>query len=235
MATILVVDNELDILNLLRYNLEREQYRALTTDNGAEGLSIARQHSPDAIVLDIRMPGVDGYTVLKELRADPRTKMIPVLVLSAMSSLDDRLFGFCQGVDDYVGKPFHPQEILLRLGAILRRASSAKNYIRVGAFFLDHSTFRCFLLGKPLDLTATEYKILNCLLESAGRTLERTKLVDYVWGMQEENASRSLDTHIKRLREKLGLYRNSIKTVRSKGYRFMEPTGRKAVVEGDPK
>ncbi len=222
MHTVLVVDDESDILELVTFNLERNQFKVLTADNGLSAVSMAKEHLPDIIVLDLMLPGLDGFGVYKELRADPRTASIPVLMLTAKGEVNDRIAGLELGADDYVTKPFSPRELMLRVRALLKRTRkvTVDASLKAGDFLLERNALKLYLAGQPVDLTATEFKLLRILIEGAGETLERDVLLRDVWGYSDTMLTRTLDTHIKRLREKLGKYANCIVTVRSVGYQF---------------
>ena len=222
MHTVLVVDDESDILELVTFNLERNQFKVLTADNGLSAVSMAKEHLPDIVVLDLMLPGLDGFGVYKELRADPRTASIPVLMLTAKGEVNDRIAGLELGAEDYVTKPFSPRELMLRVRALLKRTRkvTVDASLKAGVFLLERNALKLYLAGQPVDLTATEFKLLRILIEAAGETLERDVLLRDVWGYSDTMLTRTLDTHIKRLREKLGKYANCIVTVRSVGYQF---------------
>ncbi len=222
MHTVLVVDDETDILELVAFNLERQQFHVLTADNGISAVQIAREKLPDMIVLDLMLPGMDGFSVYKELRADPRTSSIPVLMLTAKGEVNDRIAGLELGADDYVTKPFSPKELLLRVKALLKRTRkvTVDASLKAGDFLLERNTLKLFLAGQPVDLTATEFKLLRLLVEAAGEVQERDALLREVWGYSDTMLTRTLDTHIKRLREKLGKHAECIQTSRGVGYRF---------------
>jgi len=222
MHTVLVVDDETDILELVTFNLERQQFNVLTADNGISAVQIAKEKLPDMIVLDLMLPGMDGFSVYKELRADPRTSGIPVLMLTAKGEVNDRIAGLELGADDYVTKPFSPRELMLRVRALLKRTRkvTVDASLRIGDFLLERNTLKLFLAGQPVDLTATEFKLLRLLAEANGEVQERDALLREVWGYSDTMLTRTLDTHIKRLREKLGKFADCIQTVRGVGYRF---------------
>lgn len=222
MHTVLVVDDETDILELVAFNLERQQFKVLTADNGISAVQIAKEKLPDMIVLDLMLPGMDGFSVYKELRNDPRTSSIPVLMLTAKGEVNDRIAGLELGADDYVTKPFSPKELMLRVRALLKRTRkvTVDASLKVGHFLLERNTLKLFLAGQPVDLTATEFKLLRLLVEAHGEVQERDVLLREVWGYSDTMLTRTLDTHIKRLREKLGKYSDCIQTSRGVGYRF---------------
>lgn len=227
MPTILIIDDEEDILDLLTFNLERAEHEVLRAADGNTGIKIAKERMPDLVVLDLMLPGRDGYQVFKELQADARTKHIPVLMLTAKAEVSDRIIGLKLGADDYVTKPFSPRELVLRVQALLRRVKKvpAGTKLTAGPFFLDKSSFKCYVAGQQMDLTTTEFKLLSILLESEGKTVERGVLLRDVWGYTDLVHTRTLDTHVKRLREKLGDYAKYVTTVRGTGYRLtLNPT-----------
>ena len=227
MHTGLVVDDETDILELVAFNLERQQYKVLTAGDGISAVKIAREKIPDLIVLDVMLPGLDGFGVYRELRADPRTGGIPVLMLTAKGEINDRIAGLELGADDYVTKPFSPRELLLRVKALLKRTRkvTVDASLKSGDFLLERNTLKLFLAGQPVDLTATEFKLLRLLVEANGEVQERDALLREVWGYSDTMLTRTLDTHVKRLREKLGRHAECIQTVRGVGYRFVPDPG----------
>jgi two-component system phosphate regulon response regulator PhoB len=222
MHTVLVVDDETDILEMVALNLERQQFTVLTADNGITAVQVAREKLPDLIVLDLMLPGMDGFSVFKELRADPRTASIPVLMLTAKGDVNDRIAGLELGADDYITKPFSPRELLLRIRAVLKRSRkvTVDASLRAGDFLFDRNSLKLFISGQPVDLTATEFKLLRLLAERAGQAQERDTLLREVWGYSDTMLTRTLDTHIKRVREKLGKHADCIQTVRGTGYLF---------------
>lgn len=223
MHTILVVDDETDILDLVTFNLKRQDFTVLSAENGVAAVRIAKEKIPDLIVLDLMLPGKDGFTVYKELRADARTRGIPVIMLTAKGELNDRIAGLELGADDYVTKPFSPKELVLRVKALLKRTRkvTVDATLKAGPFHLERNSLKLFLAGEPVDLTATEFKLLRLLVEANGEVQERDALLREVWGYSDTTLTRTLDTHVKRLREKLGKYADAIQTVRGVGYHFV--------------
>jgi two-component system, OmpR family, phosphate regulon response regulator PhoB len=224
MHTVLIVDDEADITELISFNLQRQGLKPVIARDGINAVQVAREKQPDLVVLDLMLPGKDGFQVYKELRADARTNQIPVLMLTARGELDDKIAGLELGADDYVTKPFSPKELTLRVQALLKRTKRvvADSSLRAGSFLLERNTLKLFLAGQSVDLTATEFKLLRILIEAQGQPLGREELLRDVWGYQTDSVlTRTLDTHVKRLREKLGNYANCIETVRSVGYRFV--------------
>ncbi len=225
MPTILIVDDEEDIRELIAVNLLREEdYKLLEAVNGLEALHLAKTRRPDVIILDLMLPEMDGLTVFRNLREDPRTKSTPVIMLTARGRLEEKITGLELGADDYLAKPFSPKELMLRVRNLLRRTNPNQggSVIESGPFSLDKNALKLHLEGEAIDLTATEFKLLLCMIESPGITQERGDLLKKVWGYSDLIQTRTLDTHIKRLREKLGNHGNSIETVRGVGYRFFE-------------
>ncbi len=226
MPTILIVDDEEDIRELIAVNLLREEkYQLLEAADGLEAYKIAKKERPDIIILDLMLPEMDGLSVYAKLRENPRTAVIPVIMLTARGRLEEKIEGLELGADDYLTKPFSPKELILRVRNLLRRSNpnQASSVIESGPFSLDKNALKLHLEGEDIELTATEFKLLLCLIESPGVTQERGDLLKKVWGYSDMIQTRTLDTHIKRLREKLGSHGNSIETVRGVGYRFSEP------------
>jgi len=222
---ILVVDDEPDLLELVRFNLDRAGYRVETAASGEEALASLRRSIPDLLVLDLMLPDLSGEEVCRRLRADPRLASLPVIMLTAKSEEVDRVVGFELGADDYVTKPFSPRELVLRVNALLRRsyeAAASPSPLERGPLRLDPERHRCAVQGEEVDLTAKEFQLLEVLMRRPGRVMTREKLLDEVWGSDIAVTSRTIDTHLKRLREKLGVAAELIQTVRGLGYRFAE-------------
>jgi DNA-binding response OmpR family regulator len=220
---ILVVDDEADVVDLVRYHLNRAGFDVDVASSGMAALSAARQRRPDAIVLDIMLPQMSGTEVLQKLRREIDTAKIPVLMLTAKGLLSDRIAGLELGVDDYITKPFSPRELVLRIQNLLRRIRDTQTSatLEVDGFCLNKSNFEITVQGKRLDLTTTEFKLLTTLVERRGRTLSRETLLQDVWGYENAIDTRTVDTHVRRLREKLGKAASRIVTVRGEGYRFL--------------
>ena len=224
MHTVLVVDDEADILDLIAFNLQRQGLKVLTARDGLSAVFLAKEHQPDLIVLDLMLPGRDGFGVFKDLRGDTRTSQIPVIMLTARGELDDRITGLELGADDYVTKPFSPKELVLRVQALLKRTKKivADSVLRQGSFRLERITLKLYLDGQPVDRTATEFKLLRLLIEAREQPQTRDELLREVWGYQTDTVlTRTLDTHVKRLREKLGKFASCVETIRGVGYRFV--------------
>jgi len=220
--TLLVIEDEFDVVDLLRYNLNRAGFTVLIAKNGQEGLKTAKDRRPDAIVLDLMLPKMSGQEVCKALKKDQDTAQIPIIMLTAKGQPEERVAGLEIGADDYVTKPFSPRELILRIQGVLRRLRSAirTDEIAVDEFHVDKGSFEIRLEGKRLDLTTTEFKLLTLLIERRGRTQSRENLLYDVWGYQNAIDTRTVDTHMRRLREKLGQHANRLETVRGEGYRF---------------
>jgi len=223
MPTILIVDDEEDIRELIAVNLLREEtYEIVEAGGGLEALKLAKKLRPDLIVLDLMLPEMDGVEVYRNLRTDTRTQRIPVIMLTARGRLEEKLAGLELGADDYLPKPFSPKELALRIRNLLRRSNPnvGGSVIEAGPFSLDKNALKLHLDGREIDLTSTEFKLLLSLIESPGVTQERGDLLKKVWGYNDLIQTRTLDTHIKRLREKLEIHEDRIETVRGVGYRF---------------
>jgi len=223
--TILVIEDEEDVADLVRYHLRKAKYRVLLAADGAEGAQLAASEKPDAIVLDIMLPKLNGFEVTKRLRADERTAGIPLLILSAKGETENRIKGLELGADDYLPKPFSPKELLLRLQALLRRkaAPAVGENVDAGPFSLDRNSLKVTLDGDRIDLTSTEFKLLSLLIGKAGTIQSREDLLTEVWGYRNTVDTRTVDTHMRRLREKLGDHSSCLETVRGEGYRFLPP------------
>ncbi|MDA1081579.1 MAG: response regulator transcription factor [Gemmatimonadetes bacterium] len=220
---VLVVDDEPDIVALVVYHLARAGYRVASAATGPEALEIARRERPTLVVLDLMLPGMSGFDVLREIRADAGTREIAVLMLTARKDEPDRIKGLSLGADDYLTKPFSPQELVLRVQAILRRVTSggaASDVLQVGPITIDRAAHTVSVDGESLDLTATEYKLLITLAERRGRVQDRARLLETVWGAAPDIQTRTVDMHVQRLRTKLGTAGDMIETVRGFGYRI---------------
>ncbi len=227
MKKILVIEDEKDLSELLVFNLEKEGFRMLCAYDGVSGLEKAQREEPDLIVLDLMLPGLMGTEVCKELRKEPRTARIPVLMLTAKGEEIDRVVGFEVGADDYIVKPFSMRELLLRIRAIIRRcegqtAPLSGKLLTIGDITIEIERHRVLSAGEEVDLTSTEYKLLLYLVERPGRVLSRELLLQNVWSYNNMGDTRTVDTHITRLRGKLGAAGDLIKTVRGFGYKIEE-------------
>lgn len=223
---ILVVDDEPDIVETLVFNLEQAGYSVLTACNGASAISTANGHTtPALIILDLMLPDISGLDVCRQLKHSPRTQNIPVIMLTARGHEVDRVMGLELGADDYVIKPFSPRELLLRIRAVLRRSTVSDTsagerlfgYLRV-----DTEAHRVWIKDVEVSLTALELRLLDTLLSRKGRVQSRETLLEEVWNMPAELTTRTVDTHVKRLRQKLLSAGEYIQTVRGVGYRFVD-------------
>jgi len=224
METILVVDDEKDILELVGYNLEQEGYSIFKAADGSSALKLAKKKHPHLIILDLMLPKLSGIEVCKILKKDEGTSEIPIIMLTARTEEIDRVLGFELGADDYVTKPFSPRELVLRVKAVLNRSKEKKTGgpITVGPLILDTPKHQVWVDDNQLILTPTEFKLLLTLVEHRGKVLSRDVLLDTVWGYDYTGFNRTVDTHVRRLRAKLGKMGDSIETVRGLGYRFKE-------------
>jgi len=227
---ILVVDDEPDITALVAYHLVKSGYRVSTAASGIEAIRSAREERPDVVVLDLMLPGMSGYDVLAELRERAETRDIGVIMLTARREEVDRVKGLELGADDYLTKPFSPQELALRIGALLRRLEApavqeAGSALTAGPIAIDRSAHRAYLAGEEMNLTATEYRLLEILVERRGRVQTRAQLLESVWEAQPDIQTRTVDMHVQRLRAKLGESAFLIETVRGFGYRFRAASG----------
>jgi two-component system alkaline phosphatase synthesis response regulator PhoP len=223
--TILVIDDEPELVKLLDYNLSKAGYLVLSARDGEAGLAAARKHAPDAIILDVMMPGLDGWEVCKRLRQDPSTSALPLLMLTAKADEGDRVLGLELGADDYVTKPFGVRELLARVKALLRRsevASSSPEVLKTGKIVIDSSRRTVTASGKPVALTATEFNLLKSLAEKEGRVISREDLLSLARGDDVAVMDRTVDVHVAALRKKLGKQGEMIETVRGVGYRMKE-------------
>lgn len=223
--TVLVIDDEPEMLRLLDYNLTRAGYAVLTARDGESGLAAARRHSPDLIILDVMMPGMDGLEVCKRLRQEPATASRPVLMLTAKAEEPDRVLGLELGADDYVAKPFGMRELLARVKALLRRAEGSPEggeVLKVGRLLIDSGRRLVTAAGKPVALTATEFNLLRALAERRGRVMSREDLISAARGEDAAVVDRTVDVHVAALRRKLGRFGEAIETVRGVGYRLRE-------------
>ncbi|MDP4624953.1 MAG: response regulator transcription factor [Akkermansiaceae bacterium] len=225
MQRVLIVEDEVDIADLVMFNLQRAGYEVLKAHDGIRGTEMAIAERPDLIVLDLMLPGRDGYSVFREVRRDARSSHIPIIMLTARAQTEDRIQGLEAGADDYLSKPFSPKELVLRVNAILKRSEAPPGAVEFeyGPFRFDKNAVRFYLEKEPVDLTSTEFKLLLYLCERAEKTQDRNDLLRTVWGYSDEVHSRTLDTHMKRLRQKLGSHGAWVETVRGIGYRAAPP------------
>ena len=226
-AKILIVEDERDIVELLRYNLRQENFKVDTVRNGADALQRAVDKPPDLILLDLMLPEVDGLIVCRLLKNDPRTKNIPIVMLTAKDEESDRVAGLELGADDYITKPFSPREVVLRINAVLRRLNASnqpeeENQIETHGVVIDLDRHQVLTEDGAIDLTATEFKLITLFARSPGRVFSRNILMDAIWGQEYYGIDRTIDTHVSRLRHKLGNLGTQIETVYGVGYRLKE-------------
>jgi two-component system phosphate regulon response regulator PhoB len=222
---ILVVDDEPDTVELIEFNLKAAGFLVSSATDGNAAIRKARTDPPQLVILDLMLPEVDGLEVCKILRRDPATSAIPIIMLTAKSAEIDRVLGLELGADDYVTKPFSPRELVLRVKALLRRGQTQErtpDIIRAGILCIDIPRHLVTVHGNPVELTATEFKLLTVLAHRRGRVQTREKLLQDVWEYDNLIDTRTVDTHMRRLREKLGLASSYLDTVRGVGYRFLE-------------
>lgn len=226
MYTILVVEDDEDIAELIAFNLRRNKFDVELAHDGIQGLAKAKEIKPDLVVLDVMMPGLDGFRVFKELRKCNHTRAIPIIMLTARGQTEDRIQGLEMGAEDYMTKPFSPKELVLRIENLLRRSAPkvSGNDVVCGPFRFVKNSLQFFLDGQQLDLTSTEFKLLLYLCERQNVAQDRYMLLMDVMGYSGEVHSRTLDTHMKRLRKKLGLHAGIVETVRGVGYQVKLPS-----------
>jgi two-component system phosphate regulon response regulator PhoB len=224
------VDDERDLLSLVDFNLRAAGFETLLATTGEQALATLRRRVPDLVLLDVMLPDLSGTEVCRQIKADPRTRHVPVVMLTARGDELDRVVGFELGADDYVTKPFSVRELVLRVRALLRRAGPGRPEERprevVGPIRVDAEAHRCFVDGAEIQLTALEFKLLTTFMARLGRVQSREQLLQDVWEMSSEVETRTVDTHVKRLREKLGSGRDLLETVRGVGYRLVAPQER---------
>lgn len=220
--TVMVVDDERDIVELVRYNLAQAGFRVVCAGDGRQALDLARREKPDLIVLDLMLPILPGTEVARLLKQDEATRHIPILMLTARGEELDRVVGFELGADDYVVKPFSPRELVLRVQAILRREGQEEGErpLVYEPLVIDLESHSVRVGGTEVDLTTTEFKLLHRMARRPGRAFSRDQLLSDVWGYGGDVETRTVDTHVKRLRAKLGTLGEWIQTVRGVGYRF---------------
>ncbi|MGH7944129.1 MAG: response regulator transcription factor [Opitutaceae bacterium] len=220
---ILIVDDEPEALDILGFKLKESGFNPLFAKDGAQALQLARDAHPSLIVLDLMLPEIDGLEVCKILRRDPGTAGIPILMLTARAAEMDRVLGLELGADDYVTKPFSPRELVLRIKKLLARVKASEEpveQVRIGELMLNVPRHEVMIAGRPVELTATEFKLLEVLVRRRGRVQTRDRLLQDVWGYENPIDSRTIDTHMRRLREKVGAVAVHLETIRGVGYRF---------------
>jgi len=221
---ILVVEDEKDVREMIRLNLKAAGFDVVEAGNGAEALALAKNDPPKVIILDLMMPEMSGVEVCRALRRNPATSRIPILMLTAKSTEEDKVVGFEVGADDYVTKPFSPRELVLRVRAVARRqpdqGAAKAAPLKAGTIQLDRGNMIAMIGAKKLTLTSTEFRLLELLLRRAGSIQSRDALLSEVWGYQANLDTRTVDTHIRRLRDKMGKAGALVETVRGSGYRL---------------
>jgi two-component system phosphate regulon response regulator PhoB len=224
---ILVVDDEPDLVELLKHHLAREHYDVASAADGEAALSEAKKRIPDLIVLDLMLPGIDGLEVCRRLRAEPRTQHVPIIMLTAKAEETDAVIGLAQGADDYIRKPFGMRELVARISARLRSASASldldeRKVVQWGDLQIDSVKHEVTLEGEAVRLTMTEFKLLRHLVQFCGRAFSRNDLLDAAVGTDTVVVDRNVDVHVATLRKKLGDYGKHIRTIRGLGYKFRE-------------
>jgi two-component system phosphate regulon response regulator PhoB len=219
---ILIIEDEKDVADLLTLTLRKAGFRISTSPDGASGLQRARDDKPDFIILDLMLPKMSGLEVCRILKSDTVTSHIPILMLTAKAEEIDRIVGLEFGADDYVTKPFSPREVVLRIRAILRRGQAPSESLTAGPISIDPARHEVRINGKQVHLTSLEFKLLRLLMQRRGRVQDRDRLLNEVWGYESVIDTRTVDTHVRRLREKLGKVGDAIETVRGFGYRLRE-------------
>jgi len=220
---VFVVEDEPDIAEVLEYNLEKEGFEVAVADRGDAALEQIRRDPPDLLILDLMLPGLGGLELTRALKRETSTSRIPIVMLTAKGEEVDRIVGFELGADDYIPKPFSPREVVLRVKAVLRRMQrepAEEEVLTLGGIELDVAGHRLRVQGKEKPLTATEFRLLKVLMERTGRVQSRSRLLSDVWGYAEDIDSRTVDTHIRRLRRKLGPEASRVETVIGVGYRL---------------
>lgn len=223
---ILIVDDESDVTDLVAYHLKSKGFQVETVNDPNGSVGAARSFLPDLVILDVMMPDLNGIQICRMLRADPKLKKVPVIFLTAKAEENDRIQGLETGADDYICKPFSTKELVLRVQSIIRRISEAvpeePKRLQVGQIVIEVDRHEAFVHGKRVELTATEFKLLRLLMERRGRVQTREHLLINVWNYETEIETRTVDTHVRRLREKLGSEADWIETIRGVGYRMAE-------------
>ncbi|MEW6754158.1 MAG: response regulator transcription factor [Candidatus Latescibacterota bacterium] len=225
---ILVVEDEPDILALVSYNLKQAGFVVEEAEDGETALQRVDEQCMDLVVLDLMLPGIDGLEVCRRLKQSPAHRDLPILILTARADQVDRIVGLELGADDYLVKPFSPRELVLRIRAVLRRVRAGRQageadeaeQLEAGPLVIDPAAHRVTVEGAPVDLTATEFRLLHTLAQRRGRVQSREELLNVVWGYEYVGYRRTVDTHVRRLRGKLGAACELVETVRGVGYRF---------------
>jgi len=222
---ILIVEDEKDIVKMLEYNLKKEGFKTLVAHDGEDAIDAANTKFPDLILLDLMLPGLDGFEVCKTLKAERKTASVPIIMLTAKSQESDKVVGLELGADDYVTKPFSPRELIARIKAVLRRMKEKDKLpevLKIGDLTLDFSKIAVTVKNKPVELTSKEFELLKTLIKAKGRVLSRDYLLDNIWGFDHsmEIQTRTVDVHIRTLRKKIKSEAKRIVTVKNYGYRF---------------
>jgi len=223
---VLVVEDEKDLADLMQFHLRQSEFETIWAADGDQALAVVQSRRPDLILLDLMLPGIPGTEVCRQIKSSPATSAIPVIMVTARGEEVDRVVGFELGADDFVTKPFSMRELILRVRAVLRRGENGETDVlqdRVGPIHIDPVAHRAFVAGKEMQLTALEFTLLSTFMSRVGRLQTRDTLLRDVWGMSGDLQTRTVDTHIKRLREKLGEGRDLLETVRGSGYRMVDP------------
>lgn len=223
--TVLIVEDEKDIAKMIDYNLKKEGYKTIVANDGEDALDAANTKSPNLILLDLMLPGLDGLEVCKLLKSERKTSAIPVIMLTAKAQESDKVIGLELGADDYVTKPFSPRELIARVKAVLRRSGEKEKLpevLKIGDLGLDFAKIEVTVKNKPVELTSKEFELLKTLIKAKGRVLSRDYLLDNIWGFDHaiEIQTRTVDVHIRTLRKKLKTEAKRIVTVKNYGYRF---------------
>ena len=221
---ILIVEDDADIIEMITYNLRKEGYKTASVLDGEEAIYSVKKQMPDLIILDLMLPGIDGLEVCRNLRGKESTSQIPIIMLTAKSQETDKVVGLELGADDYITKPFSPRELIARIKAVLRRSrpSFHKKRIEIGGLVIDSLKYKVTVFGKNISFTPKEFKLLEFMAQRPGIILSRDKILDNVFGYDSVIYDRTIDTHMKSLRKKLGKARDYIETIRGVGYKFKE-------------
>jgi two-component system alkaline phosphatase synthesis response regulator PhoP len=225
MAKLLIIEDEKDIVQALEYNLKKESFEIHKAYDGLQGLKLAAEIIPDLIILDLMLPGLDGLEVCRKIKKDPRTENIPVIMLTAKGAETDKVVGLEVGADDYITKPFSMRELIARVKAVLKRygkkEKAYKPTLKFSDLEIDSEKHEVKAAGKAVELTAKEFALLKYLAENQGRVFNRERLLDAIWGIEVAIETRTVDVHMRRLREKLGRAGKHLKTLRGVGYKFV--------------
>lgn len=226
---ILVVDDELNIRELMKFNLEKAEYKVTEAEDGLQALGLVEQEKPDLILLDLMLPKLDGIEVCKKVKSNPKTAGIPIIMLTARADEIDKIIGLEMGADDYITKPFSPREVVARVRAVLRRQQPASSAVAgeliVGDIKVNFISYEVFIAGEKIELTPKEYELLKLFLTNLNRVFSREQLLEKVWGYEYYGDTRTVDVHIRHLRAKLAgsaQFADAIQTVRGVGYKFTE-------------